>query len=172
MARVEKLDPGMNMAQGAGEVAASAALGDRAAIDASADALALIASQARSWLFESAAELWRAEPGGGTPLLPECMSIHGERDACPHRLFVQARHIFSHCELGRLGWSGPRREMVAADIDFLVEKGRRSDGFFVHRFDYRGAVFDGRADLYDQVHAARFRPCGAIAGAPRAVRGR
>ena len=40
--------------------------------------------------------------------------------------------------------------MVAADIDFLVEKGRRSDGFFVHRFDYSGAVFDGRADLYDQ----------------------
>ena len=104
---LKTFDPGMNMAQGAGEVAASAALGDRAAIDASADALALIASQARSWLFESAAELWRAEPGGGTSLFPERMAIHGERDACPHRLFVQARWDGSAGVVRGGRWSPP-----------------------------------------------------------------
>jgi mannose/cellobiose epimerase-like protein (N-acyl-D-glucosamine 2-epimerase family) len=108
-----------------------------------------IAAHAREWLF-GAAELWQAELDGEAPLFPERMSIHGEREACQHRLFVQARHVISYCELGRLGWSGPWREMVAADIEFLVERGRRSDGFFVHRFDEKGAVFDGRADLYDQ----------------------
>ena len=63
---------------------------------------------------------------------------------------MQARHVFSYCELGRLGWKGPWREMVHANVDFLVERGRRADGFYIHRFDHKGEVFDGRADLYDQ----------------------
>ena len=105
---------------------------------------------AHDWLFEAAAHLWRAEPDGETPLFPERTSIHGERDSCPHRLFVQARHAFSYCELGRLGWTGPWREMVHANIGFLLERGRRGDGFYIHRFDHKGEVFDARADLYDQ----------------------
>ena len=109
-----------------------------------------VAAHAREWLFEAAAHLWRAELDGETPLFPERLSIHGEKDVCPHRLFVQARHVFSYCELGRLGWTGPWREMVHANIDFLVERGRRADGFYIHRFDHKGEVFDGRADLYDQ----------------------
>jgi mannose/cellobiose epimerase-like protein (N-acyl-D-glucosamine 2-epimerase family) len=108
-----------------------------------------IAEHARAWLFD-AADLWRARPNGETPFFPERMSVHGEMHESPHRLFVQARHIFSYCEIGRLGWRGPWREMVAADIDFLVENGRRADGFYIHRFDPRGAVLDARADLYDQ----------------------
>jgi mannose-6-phosphate isomerase len=109
-----------------------------------------IAAHARDLLFDAAAHLWRAELGGETPLFPERLSIHGEKEACPHRLFVQARHVFSYCELGRLGWSGPWREMVHANVDFLVERGRRADGFYIHRFDHEGEVFDARADLYDQ----------------------
>ncbi|RBP17740.1 mannose-6-phosphate isomerase type 3 [Roseiarcus fermentans] len=107
-----------------------------------------LAAHARDWLFLDAAPLWRAEPEG--PLFPERMSIHGEKEACPHRMFVQARHVFSYCELGRLGWSGPWRGMVETNVDFLVERGRRADGLYIHRFDHRGAVFDARADLYDQ----------------------
>ena len=112
--------------------------------------LEAIAAHAEEWLFEAAAHLWRAELEGETPLFPERLSIHGEKDACPHRMFVQARHVFSYCELGRLGWKGPWREMVHANVDFLVERGRRADGFYIHRFDYKGDVFDPRADLYDQ----------------------
>ena len=112
--------------------------------------LAPLAARAREWLFEAAALRWRADLDGETPLFPERMSIHGEKEVCPHRLFVQARHVFSYCELGRLGWSGPWRPMVEANIDFLVAHGRRADGFYVHRFDHRGGVLDERADLYDQ----------------------
>ena len=109
-----------------------------------------IAAHARTWLFDAAAHLWKAEPGTDVPLFPERISINGEKDVCPHRLFVQARHIFSYCELGRLGWIGPWREMVEANVDFLVERGRRADGFYVHCFDHKGGVLDARADLYDQ----------------------
>jgi mannose/cellobiose epimerase-like protein (N-acyl-D-glucosamine 2-epimerase family) len=112
--------------------------------------LLAIAGHARSWLFDCAAHLWRADLSDETPLFPERLSIRGETDACPRRLFVQARHVFSYCELGRIGWSGPWREMVGANIDFLIERGRRSDGFYIHRFDHTGAVSDARADLYDQ----------------------
>ena len=85
--------------------------------------------------------------------------------SCPHRLFVQARHVYSYCELGRLGWSGPWREMVRANVDFLLERGRRGDGFYVHRFDHKGEVFDARADLYDQAFMLL-----ALAYAGRALR--
>ena len=40
--------------------------------------------------------------------------------------------------------------MVEANIDFLVARGRRADGLYIHRFDPDGGVFDDRADLYDQ----------------------
>jgi mannose-6-phosphate isomerase len=115
------------------------------------DSLAEIAQIGRDWLFEAAAPAWLAVVKSDVTLFPERQSIEGERDAaCPHRLFVQARHIFSFCEMGRLGWSGPWREMAAASIDFLLRNGRRADGFYIHRFDAEGGVFDSRADLYDQ----------------------
>ena len=95
-------------------------------------------------------DLWRAELDGEAPLFPERMSIRGERETCPRRLFVQARHVFSYCEMGRLGWGGAWRDMVESNVDFLVARGRRADGFYVHQFDPVGNVLDGRADLYDQ----------------------
>ena len=78
------------------------------------------------------------------------MSIHGEKEVCPHRLFAQARHVFSYCELGRLGWNGPWRRMVEANIDYLVARGRRADGFYITCFDDRGDVLGECVDLYDQ----------------------
>jgi len=108
-----------------------------------------IAAHARDWLFV-AAHRWRSDLDRGAMLFPERMSILGEKDSCPHRLFVQARHLFSYCEIGRLGWSGPWRPMVEANVDFLVARGRRADGLYIHRFDSDGGVLDDRADLYDQ----------------------
>ncbi len=109
-----------------------------------------LAAHARDWLFSAAAPRWRPRLDKSAPLFPERISIHGEKEDCPHRLFVQARHDFSYCELGRLGWDGPWRSMVEANIDFLVARGRRADGLFIHRFDSLGGVYDARADLYDQ----------------------
>ena len=40
--------------------------------------------------------------------------------------------------------------MVHANIGFLLERGRRADGFYTHRFDHSGEALDARADLYDQ----------------------
>ena len=42
-----------------------------------------IAGQARDWLFDAAAHLWRAESDGGTPLFPERLSIQGEEARLP-----------------------------------------------------------------------------------------
>lgn len=108
-----------------------------------------MAAHARDWLFV-AAHRWRSDLDRGAPFFPERMSIFGEKDCCPHRLFVQARHIFAYSEIGRLGWNGPWRPMVEANIDFLIARGRRADGLYIHRFDLDGRVFDDRADLYDQ----------------------
>ena len=117
---------------------------------AESTSLRRLAAEAREWLFEAAAPRWRATLGSEPPLFPERQSICAEREACPHRLFVQARHIFSYCELGRHGWEGPWREMVGANVDFLLARGRRADGFYIHKFEPDGAVHDPRADLYDQ----------------------
>src|SRR5208283_2351181 len=119
------------------------------------DSLGEMAIQCREWLFEAAAPLWSAPLSstlvlGETFLFPERLSIEGERDACPQRLFVQARHIFSFCEMGRLGWTGPWREMVEASVHFLLRAGRKPDGSYIHTFDAQGAPLDLRADLYDQ----------------------
>jgi mannose-6-phosphate isomerase len=40
--------------------------------------------------------------------------------------------------------------MVEANIYFLLARGRRADGLYIHRFDHRGVALDERADLYDQ----------------------
>jgi mannose-6-phosphate isomerase len=114
------------------------------------DSLDEMAAQSRRWLFDEAGPIWSASVAGAVFLFPERLSILGERDACPQRLFVQARHIFSFCEMGRLGWSGPWREMVEASVDFLLRAGRLSDGSYLHTFDAKGAPLDLRRDLYDQ----------------------
>lgn len=115
----------------------------------SVNSLTEAAGRARAWLFE-AAPLWSAAQQGDTILFPESVSLHGERIRCPHRLRVQARHIFAFCTIGRLGWSGPWREMIERSADFLLRKARRADGFFIHLLDASGSVLDDRADLYDQ----------------------
>jgi hypothetical protein len=40
--------------------------------------------------------------------------------------------------------------MVDANVDFLNERDRRADGFYIHRFDAEGAVVGAGADLFDQ----------------------
>ncbi len=127
--------------------------------------LQAVARRGREWLLEAAARQWRGEYKSEGFLFPERLSIHAEPDACLHRLFVQARHIFSYCEIGRLGWTGPWREMAEASADFLLRRGRRADGFFIHCFDDHGAVFDARADLYDQAFMLlAFAQIGQVTG--------
>lgn len=103
-----------------------------------------------NWLCNVAAPLWANQYNDRTGLFPERMSLGGEVDAAYFRTFVQARHVFSYCAIGALGWSGPWADMVGRTVDTLLSHARRTDGFFVHRLDATAAQLDARADLYDQ----------------------
>jgi mannose-6-phosphate isomerase len=102
------------------------------------------------WLLNVAAPSWQGRSLGRHYLFPERLTLRGEADICPHRLFVQARHVYAYCEIGRLGWPGPWRDMVEQSTDFLLKHGKRPDGLFIHSFDETGKQLDKRADLYDQ----------------------
>ncbi|WP_407049804.1 AGE family epimerase/isomerase [Methyloraptor flagellatus] len=101
-------------------------------------------------MFETAAPRWSAPVLQGAAMFPERYTRDGIADRCDHRLFVQARHIYSFCAFGELGWDGPWRERCNAAVDHLIAVGRRPDGFYIHKFSCEGAVADARADFYDQ----------------------
>lgn len=109
-----------------------------------------IAADARHWLLEVAAPLWSTRGRLEKGLFAERLTRAGAADDAPRRLFVQARHTYSFCEMGRLGWDGPWRQLANATVDYLLAHGRRADGLFIHAFTTDGAVLDARADLYDQ----------------------
>lgn len=124
--------------------------------------LADIAADARHWLLDIAAPLWSTEGRLEKGLFAERLTRAGTADDAPRRLFVQARHTYSFCEMGRLGWTGDWRRLANGTVDYLLAHGRRADGLFIHVFTPDGAVLDARADLYDQAfmlfclgHAAR-----------------
>jgi len=104
--------------------------------------------EARDWLFEEALPFWAdvgVDPTGG---------FHDQIDdarrpvATPKRLRVQGRQIFVFAEAGRLGWSGPWRDLVRHGLAFL-DAHPPVDGLYPTVF--------GRPDrgdlLYDQTFA-------------------
>lgn len=109
-----------------------------------------VAAQARTWLLESAAPLWASRGREPSGLFAERMTLEGVPDSSYFRVFVQARHIFSFVQIGRLGWDGPWAELVGETMEAVLRGARRSDGLFVHRLDRDARPLDSRADLYDQ----------------------
>nr|WP_272209658.1 AGE family epimerase/isomerase [Marinicella sp. W31]MDC2875478.1 AGE family epimerase/isomerase [Marinicella sp. W31] len=83
-------------------------------------------------------------------MFPERILRSGEPDLCDHRLFVQARSIYSFLSIGALGWDGNWRERSINALEHILRNGRRADGFYIHKFALDGSVADSRADLYDQ----------------------
>ncbi len=108
------------------------------------------ADQSRAWLCDVAAPLWATRGRTVSGLFAERIALNGQPDASYFRTFVQARHIFSFCAIGAMGWGGPWEALVGQTVDLLIQRARRGDGFFVHRLDVQGNPLDGRADLYDQ----------------------
>ena len=123
------------------------------------------ADAARTWLLEKAAPLWSARGRTPSGLFAERMTLAGEPDETYFRTFVQARHIYSFVQIGRLGWSGPWRDLVTETMELLLSRAKRRDGFFVHRMDADANPLDERADLYDQAFV--LLALGTAAGALR-----
>jgi len=113
------------------------------------DDLITLAREARTWLFDCAAPLWSGAGLQKNGMFAERFDAAGCPDDVPLRLRVQARQIYTYCELGRLGWRGPWRNVAKGALDILLARGRRRDGFFVHTFTPDGQPLDTRADLYD-----------------------
>lgn len=112
-------------------------------------ALRSAAAEAKAWLFDKAGPVWSGAGQRENGLFAELLDADGKAPDVPQRLRVQARQIYSLCELGRLGWDGPWRPVVERGLDALFRHGRRGDGFFVHKLNVDGSVADDRADLYD-----------------------
>lgn len=108
------------------------------------------ARSAREWLLEHAAPLWAHRGRTVSGLFAERMTLSGEPDDTFFRVFVQARHIFSFVQVGKMGWPGSWRELVGETTEVLIRRAKRADGFFIHRLDAKADPLDSRADLYDQ----------------------
>jgi mannose/cellobiose epimerase-like protein (N-acyl-D-glucosamine 2-epimerase family) len=124
-------------------------------------ALKAAATEARRWLFEEAAPIW-STAGFRDGMFVEQIGLDGKAPVTSSRARVQPRQIYSFCELGRLGWTGPWRDRAERALDRFLAVGQREDGFFVHTFSADGVPLDRRADLYDHAfvlfcfaHAAR-----------------
>jgi mannose/cellobiose epimerase-like protein (N-acyl-D-glucosamine 2-epimerase family) len=113
-------------------------------------ALSHTQADARTWLFEHAAPFWASRGVHSDGMFVEAFSRTGKCIDNIRRARVQARQIYSFCEIGRLGWTGPWRDTVATATDHLVNKGINEDSEFIHAFDASGAVADDRPDLYNQ----------------------
>jgi mannose/cellobiose epimerase-like protein (N-acyl-D-glucosamine 2-epimerase family) len=115
-----------------------------------AAAVGSAAETAERWLMAEAAPLWSRTGRRPNGLFAERIRLDGTPDEVPHRVFVQARHIYAFSQIGRLGWNGPWAELCTETMDLLLARARRKDGFYIASLDAQGDVADGRADLYVQ----------------------
>lgn len=107
------------------------------------------ADEARNWLYDTAAPLWSTTGVHADGLFNEAIDKRGACVTKSRRMKVQARQIYCFCELGRLGWQGPWREVAERALARLISHTRRTDGLFVHEIAPDGSVADDRADLMD-----------------------
>ncbi len=107
-------------------------------------------ARARKWLFEEAAPFWASRGVHSDGMFVEAFSPSGEIIDDVRRLRVQARQIYSFCEIGRLGWDGPWREVVARALVPFIERGLTERKWFINAFDQKAQPSDLRPDLYSQ----------------------
>lgn len=108
------------------------------------------ANRARGFLLGPAAQFWSHGGHLRNGLFPERFDLSGVENTEYFRTFVQARHVFSFACIGKLGWTGPWRQLIGSALETLLSRAKRSDGFFVHKMDSNAEPLDMRADLYDQ----------------------
>ncbi|MDC7676498.1 AGE family epimerase/isomerase [Asticcacaulis machinosus] len=109
-----------------------------------------IQNEARDWLFGAAAPLWSTTGVLEDGMFAEALHHDGSIMRGPRRLRVQARQIYSFCEIGRLGWDGPWRKIVEDALPAFVSRGVSEEGVFIHTYDDKGDVSNKSLDLYNQ----------------------
>ncbi|HEX5264639.1 MAG TPA: AGE family epimerase/isomerase, partial [Phenylobacterium sp.] len=109
------------------------------------------ARDARAWLFDAALPRW-SDGGFNAPsgFFVESLDLQGQPSSSPHRVRVQARQTYVFMEAGRLGWSGPWRDLASAGLSTLLGPARAEGGAAGHLIDAHGQLIDSRRDLYDQ----------------------
>jgi mannose/cellobiose epimerase-like protein (N-acyl-D-glucosamine 2-epimerase family) len=128
------------------------------------------AAALRRWLFDVALPLWwevgadRAHGG-----FHEAIDLDGKAMALPRRARVVTRMAFSYCEAGRLGWSGPWREVARHALDYLCKHFVGADASVASVVGLDGRISDATFDLYDQAfallaYASGHRAFGETAG--------
>lgn len=115
------------------------------------ETLGACARQAKAWLFDEALPVW-AEAGfnPASGYFVESLDKAWRPSTETHRVRVQARQTYVFMEAGRLGWSGPWRELAMAGLDALLGPARAEAGAAGHRINDEGILCDARRDLYDQ----------------------
>jgi mannose/cellobiose epimerase-like protein (N-acyl-D-glucosamine 2-epimerase family) len=111
------------------------------------------ATALRDWLFDHALPIWwetGADPRGG---FYEKLALDGQPVDLPQRARTVTRQIFSYCEAGKLGWSGPWREAVRHGLTRLTTCFQHVDGTVVALVAGDGQVIDTTFDLYNQAFA-------------------
>jgi len=110
-------------------------------------------AEAQAWLFEAAAPLWSTAGVLEDGMFAERIDQTGQPVRMDRRLRVQARQIYSFCTLGRLGWSGPWRQIATRALDIFIGRGLQANGHCVHLFNDDGEVVSTAQDLYDHAFA-------------------
>ena len=110
-------------------------------------------TEARVWLFETAAPMWSTAGILPDGMFAERIDQSGAAVRMDRRLRVQARQIYSFCALGQLGWQGPWRDIVTGALNILLERGLLPSGHCVHLFNDDGEVISTAQDLYDHAFA-------------------
>lgn len=107
-------------------------------------------TKAKEWIFEILAPYWAKHGVHDDGMFAEEITQDGKVVDDYRRLMVQARQIFSFCELGALGWNGDWKALVDGAIRHVLENGINEKGLFIHTFASDRSVLDARLDLYNQ----------------------
>ena len=115
------------------------------------DELQANVSALKRWLFDDALPLWAsAGVNAATGGFEDAVGWAGMAVDGPTRARVQGRQVYVYATAGRLGWTGPWREVMQGGLRFIATAFRRPDGLYRTRVARDGEVLDDTAVLYDQ----------------------
>lgn len=103
-----------------------------------------------NWLVQSALPIWSTDGVAADGGFHESLHLDGVPTGADRRARVQARQVWTFCQAGELGWSGPWRNVAAAGLETFHRQFRREDGLYRTLVSAEGAPLDDSAMVYDQ----------------------